>query len=343
MLSIEEQNDLKGLLADKKKIALTTHNNPDGDAIGSSLAMFHYLSKKGHDVSVIVPNKFPDFLAWLPGADKIVIYEKKAKIAQQLLSEADLVFCLDFNALNRFGAATEILAKSPGIRILIDHHIDPEIDSFSYIISTINTSSTGELIYDFIDMMEDSKQIDKKIAECIYTGIMTDTGSFSFSANNKKTYSITAELIDKGLDAAKIHRLIYDTFSENRLRLLGHAITNKMIVWDDLHTALIYLTAEDLNNFKYQVGDVEGVVNFPLMLNKINMSILLPEREKMIRLSFRSKGEFSVNHLARRHFKGGGHRNAAGGKSFLTMEETIENIESVIRQYQSSLDFKITY
>lgn len=343
MLSIEEQKELRNLLGDKKKITLTTHNNPDGDAIGSALAMYHYLLKKGHDVSMIIPNKFPDFLSWLPGADDFVIYEHDAKKAQQLFNEAELVFCLDFNALNRFGAASEILARSSGKRILIDHHIQPEIESFDYIFSTTNTSSTGELIFDFIDLMGDKQLVDKKIAECIYTCIMTDTGSFSFAANNVKTYEITAELIGLGVDASKIHRLVYDTFSENRLRLLGHAISNKMIVWDDLHTALIYLSSEDLTKYRYQVGDIEGVVNFPLMMKKVNMAILLTEREKMIRLSFRSKGDFSVNKLARAHFKGGGHQNAAGGKSFKTLQETIDDIKSVVQQYKSSLDFEISY
>ncbi len=343
MIGIEDKTELTRLLAERKKIALTTHNNPDGDAIGSSLAMYHYLLKKGHDVSMIIPNRFPGFLAWLPGSEHFVVYEQQAKKAQQILKDAEIVFCLDYNALNRFGAATEILAKTEGRRVLIDHHIDPEVESFDIVCSTTDTSSTGELVYEFIDLMGDKHLIDKAIAECIYTCIMTDTGSFSFAANNKKTYDITGELIGLGIDANKIHRLVYDTFSENRLRLLGHAITNKMIVWEDMHTALIYLSAEDLKQFNYKVGDVEGLVNYPLMMDKINMAILATERDRMIRLSFRSKGAFSVNQLARDHFKGGGHRNAAGGKSLASMKETIDRIEFVVQNYKSALDYGLSY
>lgn len=343
MLSTEEKQDLKKLLGEPKNIVLTTHTNPDGDAIGSSLAMLHYLRKKGHQVMAVVPNHFPQFLAWLPGSKDLTIYEREARKVQKALNEADLVFCLDYNAINRVGSATDVLLKCEAPRVLIDHHINPEKDSFKYYFSTTNTSSTGELIYDFIVMLGDKKLIDRQIADNIYTCIITDTGSFSFAANNEKTYQVTAELIAKGVDAEKVHKLIYDTFSEHRLRLLGHAITRRMIVWDNLHTALVYITRDDLNQFNYQVGDLEGVVNFPLMMDKINLAIMLSERENQIRMSFRSKGEFSVNQLAKEHFKGGGHRNAAGGKSFVSMQETIRKVETVLKEYKEQLDFKLSY
>lgn len=343
MLNTKQITELKSLLASRKKIVITSHNNPDGDAIGSSLAMYHYLLKKGHDVSAVVPNMFPAFLAWLPGSDKILIYNKSAKEAQKKILDADIIFSLDYNAINRFGPASEIIEKSKATRIMIDHHIEPEIEKFDYCYSTVNTSSTGELVYDFIDMLGDTNLVDKQIAESIYTGIVTDTGSFSFAANNEKTYLITAKLIEKGVDAEQVHRLIYDTFSEGRLRLLGYAISNNMIVWDDLHTAIIFLTKDDLIKHDYQVGDVEGVVNYPLMMEKVNMSILLTERDNVIRMSFRSKGEFSVNQLARNHFNGGGHRNAAGGRSYNTMEKTIEQIQKVLKDYKTELNYKIAY
>jgi phosphoesterase RecJ-like protein len=343
MLNTTQKAELKKLLSSKLNIVVTSHNNPDGDAIGSVLAMERYLKKLGHVVVSIVPNNFPGFLSWLPGSDEILIYNLAAKEAQKAILEADLIFSLDYNAINRFGPASEILLRSDAKRILIDHHIKPDVESFDFCFATTETSSTGELIYDFIDQMDDTNLIDREIAEAIYTGIVTDTGSFSFAANNKKTYLVTAELISKGVDAEKVHRLIYDTFSEDRLRLLGHAISNNMLVWNELHTALIFLTKEDLTHFNYQVGDIEGIVNYPLMMDQVNMSVLLTERDNQIRLSFRSKGTFSVNQLARDHFNGGGHRNAAGGRSNTSMEESINTIKAVLAEYTEALNYKITY
>jgi len=343
MLNTEELKELNAILSGHKRIVLTTHTNPDGDAIGSSMALYHYFEKKGHDVSAIVPNDFPSFLSWIPGSEKMIIFEKDAKQAQKLLDQADIIFCLDFNALSRVGSMTETLKKAKAPMVLIDHHVAPELESFDFVHTTIHISSTSELIFDFISKMNGLEVLDKKIAECLYTGIITDTGSFSFAANSSNTYRITAELIDRGLVPDKIHKLIYDTFSENRLRLLGYGISNRMLVWEGLRTALIYYTAEDLSKFNDQVGDTEGVVNYPLSMEKINMSILLTEREKNIRISFRSKGDFSVNDLARNHFNGGGHKNAAGGKSFVSMEQTIEKIKTVVETYRKALDYQLTY
>jgi len=343
LLTSTQVSKLKQLLSEKSRIVLTTHTNPDGDAIGSSMAMQRYLRKKGHDVTAIVPNQFPGFLSWIPGAGEMLIYEDNAKACQKALKDADLVFSLDYNALNRVGVLTDTLKKVKASRILIDHHIDPEIESFDYCFSTTNTSSTAELVYDFMELMEDTNLLDREIAECLYTGIITDTGSFSFSANNEKTYRITAELIHNGLDALKIHRLIYDTFSENRLRLLGHAISNRMEVWDELNTALIYFDKNDLKQFNYQVGDAEGVVNFPLSMEKINLSILITERDKKIRMSFRSKGDFSVNQLTRKYFKGGGHKNAAGGTYYKSIPDTIASIKQILIGLKEELNYKIDY
>ncbi len=343
LLTLDQVSSIQSLLSEKRRIVLTTHTNPDGDAIGSSMAMSRYLRKKGHDVIAIVPNQFPGFLSWIPGVGEMLTYENKAKACQLALREADLVFCLDYNALNRVGTLTDILKKTEAPRILIDHHIDPETASFKYCFSTTNTSSTAELVFDFMELMGDTDLIDKEIAECLYTGIITDTGSFSFSANNEKTYRVTAELIHHGLDALKIHRLIYDTFSEDRLRLLGHAISNRMVVWDELKTALIYFDRNDLKEFNYQVGDAEGVVNFPLSMEKINLSILITERDKKIRMSFRSKGDFSVNQLARQYFNGGGHKNAAGGTYFKSVPETIKAIKHILSECKEDLNYKIDY
>jgi phosphoesterase RecJ-like protein len=343
MLSAEEKREVKNLLGKTLNIVLTTHTNPDGDAIGSSLAMLYYLRKKGHNVMAMVPNMFPSFLAWLPGSDQLVIYEKEAKKVQKALDEADLVFSLDYNALDRVGGPVDVIRRCTAPRILIDHHIDPETESYKYCFSTTDTSSTGELIYDFIEMLGDKEQIDKEIAESIYTCIVTDTGSFSFAANNPKTYLVTADLISKGIDAGKIHRLVYDTFSENRLRLLGFSINNRMIIWEELHTALIYLSRDDLRKYHYQVGDTEGIVNYPLKMEKINVSVLLTERDNQIRISFRSKGDFSVNELANKYFKGGGHRNAAGGRSYVSIEHTIKDIQKALEKYHDKLNYRLSY
>lgn len=341
MLQKQQLEEIQTYIRNGSKIAITTHTNPDGDAIGSSLAILHYLKNKGANVSAVVPNKFPGFLKWLPASNELIVFEKDSKTAKRVLSEADLIFCLDYNSLPRTGALTDDLKDAKGKKILIDHHISPEIEDFDYVISDINTSSTGELIYEFIVAMGDENEIDKTISECLYTCIITDTGSFSHSCNNAKTYEITAKLVENGVDARKSHGLIYDTFSETRLRLLGFAINDRMIVWDDLKTALIYLTKEDLQKYNYKVGDTEGVVNFALSMDKVNMAVLVTEKDKKIRLSFRSKGSFSVNELARKYFNGGGHKNAAGGNMNKPIMEVIDEIKSVVKIYQKQLDYEI--
>ena len=342
MLTNSEISDVRILLKQEKKIVLTAHTNPDGDAIGASLAMYHYLIKLGNTVNMIVPNSFPGYYSWLPHSEEILIYDKQSKLCQKLLKEADIIFSLDYNAIARLGAVADIFRNTTAKRILIDHHIDPETESFDYCHSTVDVSSTGELVYDFITKIGDEKLIDKKTAEAIYTCIVTDTGSFSFSCNRPETYIITSKLITLGVDAQKIHKLIYDTFSESRLRLLGYAISKRMIVLEELHTAIIYLTKSDLKKYNYQVGDTEGVVNFPLSMAKINMAILITEKDNQLRMSLRSKGDFSVNELARAHFKGGGHRNAAGGKSFEKVDELIERIKNVMVNYKDKLNYTIS-
>ncbi len=342
MLSDNEINKLKQLLNQRKNIVITSHTNPDGDAIGSSLAMYHYLTKLGNNVEMMVPNSFPEYYNWLPDSEKIILYNKQSKNAQKILKEADIIFSLDYNALNRLGALSEIIKGTEALRILIDHHVDPEIENFDFCFSTVDTSSTGELVYNFITQLGDEKLIDKKTGEAIYTGIVTDTGSFSFSCNRPETYIITSKIIGLGVDAQKIHKLIYDTFSENRLRLLGYSISKRMIVWEDLHTALIYLTKSDLIEYNYKVGDTEGVVNYPLSMEKINMSVLITEKDNQLRLSFRSKGDFSVNDLTREYFNGGGHKNAAGGKTNEDINSFITRLKEVLQGYKHELNYKIS-
>jgi len=329
------------ILAQSKKIALICHKNPDGDTIGAALAMYHYLSKKDYVVNALVPNDFPGFYQWMPGSEKMHIYDREAKYVRQCIAEADVIFCLDFNSLDRTGNMADALKKAKAVKIMIDHHQAPS-DEFEYCFSVIDTSSTGELVYEFIDALGDKERIDLNVALALYTCIMTDTGSFSFSCNHARTYEIIADLVKRGVDAAKVHKLVYDTYSENRLRLLGFAISSRMLVWNGLHTAVIRLSKDDLKRFDFQIGDTEGVVNYPLSMAHINLAVLLTEKDDIIRISFRSKGDFDVNDFARKHFNGGGHRNASGGNSKLSLTTTLEQMKNILGQYRQALDYQIT-
>jgi phosphoesterase RecJ-like protein len=299
--------------------------------------MFHFLKKKNHKVNVISPNDFPEFLKWLPASDEIINASLAKQRASSLLDKADIIFCLDFNSIERAGLLKEPFIMSKAVKVLIDHHPQPEVFC-SYMFSTIETSSTGELVFEFINMLGEMKLLDKNIAECLYTGIMTDTGSFSYSCNFPKTYTVTAELVGKGLDAQLIHNLVYDTFSENRMRLYGFSLNSAMKVFPDFHAAYIALTKEDLKNYKHQIGDTEGFVNLPISIQGICLSALFMEMKDHIKISFRSKGEFNVNEFARKHFEGGGHKNAAGGKAPFPLSDVIEKFEKLLPQYKDKLD-----
>jgi phosphoesterase RecJ-like protein len=334
-------NQISNLLLDSKKIVLISHKNPDGDTLGASLAMYHYLKGKGHQVESIVPNHYPAFYAWMPGIEDMHVFEGHAAAVRQLIQDADLVFCLDFNSMSRAGNLAADLLKTKAVKIMIDHHLAPS-DEFDFVFSEINTSSTGELVYEFIHELGEIDRLGINEALALYVCIMTDTGSFSFSCNRPRTYEIIADLVRRGVDAAKVHKLVYDTFSENRLRLLGYALSSKMEVWQPLHAAAIHLNKKDLSRFDFQVGDTEGVVNYPLSMAKVNLSVLLTEKDDLIRLSFRSKGSFDVNQFARKHFNGGGHRNAAGGNSALTMSETLRKLKDLLQTYSESLSYTLS-
>ncbi len=324
-----------------QKIVLVSHKNPDGDTIGASLAMMHYLRKKGHEVTALVPNKFPSFYNWLPGAGEMIIFDQNAAAVRAALSAGDLLICLDFNALNRTGNMSPDLENFSGKKIVIDHHLEPS-EEFDYYFCSSAASSTGELVYEFVEALGDKALLGMNEALALYTCIMTDTGSFSYNCNHGRTYHIVAELIDIGIDAANVHKLVYDTYTESRLRLLGFALSSRLLVWENLHTAVIYLTREDLKKFDYQVGDTEGLVNYGLSMGKINLAVLLTEKDNQIRISFRSKGDFSVNRLSRDFFNGGGHKNASGGTSKLSMENTIANLKKVLSQLKGELDYTVS-
>ncbi len=332
-------SSLKSLLSVPKKIVLTSHTNPDGDAVGASLAMFLFLKNQGHKVKVVLPNAFPEYLAWMEGSDQIKLYEKDKAACDELFASADILFSLDYNHPNRIGDAEQSFIQSKAVKILIDHHVQPKIDAYNHVFSTVETSSTSELVFDCITALNHDAMT-KPIAECIYTGIMTDTGSFSYACNNEKTFRIVADLYKAGINGVKINRLVYNTFSESRLRLLGYALSEKLRVLPEYATAYIYLTTEELNRFNYQVGDTEDVVNYALSIKGVRFAAMFIERDKKIRVSLRSVGDFKVNTLAREYFEGGGHKNAAGGDSFLTMEKTLDKFEQLLPAYKKELTEK---
>ena len=332
----EDLEPVKKLLREKRKVVITTHHRPDGDAMGSSLGLYNYLVKKGHECVVIPPSSYPDFLAWLPGHERVLNFETSNKEGQKEFQEADIIFCLDFNRADRTNSLEEILLKSSAIKILIDHHLDPG-DFADHIFCYPEVSSTAELIYKFIVALDDKNLIDKNIAECLYTGIMTDTGSFRYSSTTAETHRILANLMDAGAVNYIIHENVYDDYTENRVRLLGYCIKDKMEILSEYKTAIIALSDAELKKFDYKEGDTEGIVNFPLSIRNVILSAFFTERDRIIRLSFRSQGEFSVKELSREHFNGGGHRNAAGGKSELSLEDTIQKFKDILPQYKQEL------
>lgn len=319
------------LLAPKQKIAIIPHRNPDGDAMGATLGLSLFLKKLGHEVQVVSPNEFPDFLAWLPEAEEIVIFEKAPKKAKQILTEASLIFTLDFNALHRTGELMEQALKELSVPFLmIDHHEKPD-DYASYIFSDINYGSTCEMIYHFMAQLGKENLINQQIATCLYTGIVTDSGSFKYPNTTSTTHKVVAFLLEKGVKNSEIHNLLYDNNSYNRLKLLGRAL-EKMVVLPELQTAYILLSQKDLDEFHFQKGDTEGIVNYPLTIKGIVFSVIFIEncQEKIIKMSFRSQGNFDVNLFARNYFSGGGHKNAAGGKAVLSMIESEKRFLEVL-------------
>ena len=332
-------NKFQDFISQYKHVVIVTHVNPDGDAIGSSLAFYFFLLKFGIDVKVIIPNDFPSFLSWMPGIDNILIFDKNSEKGVEYLNNADLICYLDFNHPSRTGLVHNDLChckKTP--RLLIDHHRDADYSQFAMYLSEVETSSTSELVAELIQYHGFDKYLDDNIATCLLVGIMTDTGSFAHSIYHPETFEISGQLISPSVDYQLIHSKIYNTFSENRLRLLGYCISNRMTTLDEYHIAYIYLTKSDLERFNYQVGDTEGVVNFPLMIDSIKMAVLITERQGVIRFSFRSKGDFSVHELAKAHFNGGGHTNAAGGTLECSIEQAIKQFLDVLPHYKALLN-----
>ena len=330
-------SEIKQLLLKPKRIVIVPHKNPDGDAIGSTLALYHYLSEKGHHASVIAPNDYPEFLKWIPGESTIVNHETHTKEANALITEAELIFTLDFNALHRTGNMELPLAESNAIKILIDHHQQPD-NYAKYIYSDVNMCSTCEMVYHFFEMLDDTKAINPKIATCLYVGIMTDTGSFRFSSTTATTHRVIANLIDKGAVNADIHGNVYDNNSYDRLQLLGVALNNLRVV-SHLSTAYISLSQKELNKHNFTKGDTEGVVNYGLSIKGVKFAAIFIEhkQEGIVKISLRSKDDFDVNEFARAHFNGGGHINAAGGRSDLNLPKSIDKFVSLLPSYSKML------
>jgi len=327
------------LISSPKKIAIITHPKPDADALGSSLGLAGYLRKKNHSVDVITPTDYPKFLQWMTGNETVINFETAGNTekATQIFTQADIIFCLDFPSLSRIGEIGDIIRASPAIKVLIDHHLEPEPFAH-YTLSHTIAAATCQLIYELIADLGDADDIDIGIAECLYAGIMTDTGSFKHSNTTKQVHLICADLIDRGVAITKINRLVYDTNTEERMRFLGFALKDKLTVLPQYRVAYFALSAEELEQYHSQTGDTEGLVNYGLSVENIIFSALFAEREGGIRISFRSVGDFSVNDFARKHFNGGGHKNAAGGKSSLSLQETVATFLAAMPQYQQQLN-----
>lgn len=332
-----ELASLKEFLAEPKHIVITTHPKPDGDAMGSSLGLYNYLILNGHQVSVITPTDYPTFLQWLPGNSDVIIYTEKPEQSQQLVASADLIFCLDFNSLVRINEMGHYVRESKAKKVLIDHHLEPE-GFEDYRLWTTSACATAQLVYEFIvNVMGERHLLNKDIASCLYTGIMTDTGSFRFRSTTSNVHRIVADLIDCGADNTLIHQLVYDDFSENRLRFLGHCLLNKLEVLNEYNSAIIVITKQELEEYKISTGDTEGIVNYALSITGIRLAILIIERQDVVKLSIRSTGDFPANEICKKYFNGGGHRNAAGGFSNEKIETVREKFDLILPEYKSQL------
>ena len=328
----------KELLNSPKNIIITTHQKPDADALGSSLGLAEYLTKKGHDVTVITPTGYPYFLNWMKGNDDVINYLKAEEKSHEMVEKADIIFCLDFSSLHRINSLGEHVRTSNAIKVLIDHHLDPE-DFADFVSWSTKAAATAELVFELIRDLGDADLIDKSIAECLYAGIMTDTGMFKHPNTTKNVHLITAELIDLGADISKVARMIYDTNSVNRLKFIGYALSQRLVVLEEYKTAYFAISAGDLKKFNYQTGDSEGLVNYALSIKGIMFAAMIVEREDMVKLSLRSKGGFPANEVAKNYFEGGGHKNAAGGKSDLSLNETVEKFKKILPEYKEKLIF----
>lgn len=329
--------DIRNLLnGAPKHVIITMHQRPDADAMGSSLAMYDYLKQKGHSVAVISPTAFPDFLKWMPGCEDVIVFETQKNKAVEAIEAMEVLFCLDFNAMSRTKGMQPYLEARQSVRVILDHHLDPQA-GFDYGVSDVTAASTCLLVYEFIADMGDQGLITNDMAQCIYAGTMTDTGSFRFTATTDRVHRMVAYLMGGGLKHEPIHQAIYDNYLENRLRFIGHALLHRMEVFYEYNAALISIPNGDIQQFGLKTGDTEGLVNYPLSIKGIKMAALIIDRREEVRISFRSKGDFDVNAFARKYFEGGGHSNAAGGRSSDSLEVTVTRFKEALKENETNL------
>ncbi|MHB8261873.1 MAG: DHH family phosphoesterase [Bacteroidia bacterium] len=329
-------NDLKKLVSKAATISIVTHVNPDGDAMGSSLGLYHYLKSKNKNVKVIVPNAFPDFLAWMPNSKQVMVFEGNEEAVKKQVSKSEVVFILDFNNYKRIDMLGELIKNSFARKVVIDHHQKPDT-CFDFYFHDEKASSTCELIYDFICGIDSKKVVDKKMATCLYTGIMTDTGSFRFASTTQKTFQVASALIEAGAQNAAIYANVYDDYTQHRLKLLGYCLHEKLVFIPEYNAAYMALSEEELKKFGFKKGDSEGIVNYALSVKGIELSAFFSEKEGAIRISFRSKNKFDVNNFARTNFNGGGHINAAGATSLLSLNDTVSKFIELLPKYKAEL------
>lgn len=313
------------------------HQKPDGDAMGSSLGLFHFLKPMQHEITVISPTNWAGFLNWMPGCNEVLDYEKETARSNELIEKADLIFCLDYNVLSRTKKMEEVLANAKAERILIDHHQQPQVEMFAYGESNTKKSSTAEMVYDFIMQSKQKDSLNIFSAECLYAGVMTDTGSFRFPSTTASVHRMVAHLKETGMEHSKVHEALFDNFSENRFRFIGNVLMNRMEVMYEYNTAIITIPQADLVKYDIKTGDTEGLVNFPLSIQGIKLAAIIIDRGEERKCSFRSKGDFDVNVFARTYFNGGGHRNAAGGQSREPLEAVNQAFKKAVKENESQL------
>lgn len=324
------------LLRKPRKITILSHKNPDGDAIGSCLGLYHFLKSSNHEVKVIIPNEIPEFLMWLPGADNILIFSREKEEAKKIIQESELFFFLDFNSSSRIDKVYKIIKEQDVPVVLIDHHPNPQ-DIATLTFSDPSVSSTAELVYRVINDLTQNYKLSKEVAECLFVGIMTDTGCFAYNSSSPETYKIVSDFLRTGIDKDDIYNRVYDNYSVDRMRLLGNSLKNKLEYFPEFRTAIISITADELKQHDFKIGDTEGFVNYPLTIKDVVFSALFIEKKQHVKISFRSKGSFPVNEFSSRHFEGGGHTNAAGGEAKDSLANVLKRFRELLPTYKDDL------
>jgi len=328
--------EVKKLLSVPKDIVLTSHRNPDGDAMGSSLALQLYLNELGHNTKVAFPSEYPEFVGWMPGSKEILVHDLEPELVNAALEQADIIFILDYNGLDRVDKMGEVIAaQSKPVKIMIDHHLYPD-DCVDYMFSDPSASSTCEMIYHFIASLGDADKVSVALGECLYSGILTDTGSFKYSTSSS-LFRVVADLKDLGVDDVKLQNLLFNSLPIKNLRLLGHCLNNRMEILEEYNTGIITLTKKDYEVYDIQRGDTEGIVNYLLMMKEVKLAAFITEQPTIVKISLRSKGDFSVQEIAKQHFRGGGHKNASGGASFKNLRVTVKKFKEILPLYKKEL------